>query len=83
MVVSVTALVCLKSIRNIIAPPMVIVTDCKEVSFRFPTRFKSKLVSMNYICMKFLLHKKIDFAPHHLQTYKNGVRKLQKEIRYV
>lgn len=49
MVVSVTALVSLKSIRNIIAPPVVIVTDCKEVSFAFPTRFRSHLVSKNPI----------------------------------
>lgn len=45
MLISVAALVSLKSIRNIIAPPVVIVTDCKEVSFDFPTRFKSHLVS--------------------------------------
>lgn len=35
------ALICLKSVRNIIAPPVAVATDCKEVSFAFPTRFKS------------------------------------------
>lgn len=38
-------LVLLKSVRNIIAPPMVIVADSKEMSFKFPTRFKSHTVS--------------------------------------
>lgn len=42
------ALVCLKSVRNIIAPPVVIVTDCKEISFAFPTRFKSE-VSIRFL----------------------------------
>ncbi|XP_031623852.1 uncharacterized protein LOC116341117 isoform X2 [Contarinia nasturtii] len=41
MIVCGSVLVCLKSIKNIIAPPMAIATDCKEVSFAFPTRFKT------------------------------------------
>lgn len=48
LAVSGTALVWLKCVRNIVAPPVVIVTDCKDVSFAFPTRFKSHLVSINF-----------------------------------
>lgn len=47
LIISGTALACLKSVRNIIAPPVVIVTDCKEISFAFPTRFKSKVSLYN------------------------------------
>lgn len=38
-------LVCLKSVRNIAAPPTVIALDSKEMSFAFPTRFKSEVSS--------------------------------------
>lgn len=38
-------LILFKSVRNIVASPMVIVTDSTEISFTFPTRFKSHTVS--------------------------------------
>lgn len=56
LAVSGTALVWLKCVRNIVAPPVVIVTDCKDVSFAFPTRFKSHLVSINFFFLKLHLN---------------------------
>lgn len=48
-VVSAAALVCFKSLRNIIGPPFVIVTDCKEISFAFPTRYKSHVSTLTIL----------------------------------
>lgn len=48
------ALVGLKSVRNLLVPPTVIVTDSKEFVFNFPTRFRTEVsfsVNLNlFIC---------------------------------
>ncbi|XP_049549281.1 uncharacterized protein LOC125960119 [Anopheles darlingi] len=36
-------LVALKSVRNLLAPPFIILTDRKEAMFSFPTRFRMKV----------------------------------------
>jgi len=30
----------MRSVRNLVAPPIVIITDSKEFAFNFPTRFR-------------------------------------------
>ena len=33
-------LVMMRAVRNLVAPPIVIITDSKEFAFNFPTRFR-------------------------------------------
>lgn len=40
MVVCAFGLICFKSVRNVLAPPIVILTDSREFAFAFPTRFR-------------------------------------------
>lgn len=42
-------LICLKSLRNLVGPPFGIAVDTKEESFEYPTRFKTKIVSVNIV----------------------------------
>lgn len=39
-VICLVLLIVMRSVRNLIAPPIVIVTDQKEFAFDFPTRFR-------------------------------------------
>lgn len=48
MVVCGIGLICFKSVRNVLAPPIVILTDSRECSFAFPTRFRFN-VSINHV----------------------------------
>lgn len=44
-------LVLMRSVRNLIAPPIVIVTDRKEFAFDFPTRFRVDVsIKCNFHC---------------------------------
>lgn len=40
-------LVLMRAVRNLVAPPIVIITDSKEFAFNFPTRYRIDVSIMN------------------------------------
>lgn len=46
---AILTMIILKSLRNTVAPPLIIALDYEDVTFTFPTRFRKK-VSYNLIC---------------------------------
>lgn len=57
-----TILIYLKSLRNLCAPPVCIATDSKEISFAYPTRFKSQAVSLSTLIPKYKILFKFDIS---------------------
>lgn len=44
----------MRAVRNLVAPPIVIITDSKEFAFNFPTRFRVdvSMRGVKFLCIK-------------------------------
>lgn len=51
-------LVLMRAVRNLVAPPIVIITDSKEFAFNFPTRFRVDVSKMRKISSREIEPKK-------------------------
>lgn len=65
----------MRAVRNLVAPPIVIITDSKEFAFNFPTRFRIEVSKLKiyFIFQIIRLIKIIDFKLHHVTIQKHKI----------